>query len=83
MSCEVPLIATRAGALPEVLGEDNEGGILVPPEDPQALADAIKHLLANEQLRRGLGEAGRKRIEKHFTWEEAAKKTLKIYEEVL
>jgi len=82
MACEVPVIATRGGALPEVVGEDGETGVLVPPQDPHALAGAIKRLLADGELRRRLGKSGRERIVRHFTWEEAARKTLEVYEEV-
>jgi glycosyltransferase involved in cell wall biosynthesis len=83
MACELPVITTRGGALPEVVGEDGEAGILVPPGDPHALAAAIKRLLADPELRRKMGEVGRKRVETHFTWEEAAKKTVEVYQEVL
>jgi glycosyltransferase involved in cell wall biosynthesis len=83
MSCHLPVITTRGGALPEVVGQDGDTGILVPPADPDALAAAIKRLLGDEHLRRKIGEAGRKRIERNFTWEQAAKKILEVYEEVL
>ena len=82
MSCGTPVIATRAGALPEIVGSDG-AGILVPPADPPALAAAIRRLLADEPLRQRMGEAARKRIEESFSWEIAAKKTLEVYEEVL
>ena len=82
MSCGTPVIATRAGALPEIVGSDG-AGILVPPADPPALAAAIRRLLADEPLRQRMGEAARKRIEEFFSWEIAAKKTLEVYEEVL
>jgi glycosyltransferase involved in cell wall biosynthesis len=83
MACKLPVIATRAGALPEVIGEDNEGGILVPPGNPAALADAIKHLLADKTLCRQMGEAGRKRMESKFSWDQAARKTVAVYEELV
>ena len=83
MSCKLPLVATKAGALPEVVGEDGESAILVPPSDSDALATAIKRLLADELLRRKMGEAGRKRVERNFTWEQAAKRTLEVYQELL
>jgi len=83
MSCKLPVITTKGGALPEVVGQDGDTGILVPPADPDALAVAIKRLLSDEPLRREMGEAGRKRVERNFTWEQAAKKTLEVYEEVL
>jgi glycosyltransferase involved in cell wall biosynthesis len=82
MSCGTPVIATKAGALPEVVGGDG-AGILVPPADPAALAAAIKRLLADKPLRQKMGEAARKRIEESFSWEIAARDTLKVYEEVL
>ena len=81
MSCKLPVIATRAGALPEVVGQDGDAGILVPPADPDALAAAIKRLLPDKHLQRKMGEAGRKRVERNLTWEQAAKKTLEVYEE--
>jgi glycosyltransferase involved in cell wall biosynthesis len=82
MSCGTPVIATRAGALPEIVGNDG-AGILVPPEDPPALASAIKRVLADEALRESMGIAARKRIEESFSWEVAARKTLEVYQEVL
>ena len=82
MACEVPVIATSAGALPEVVKE-GETGILVPAQDPHALASAIKRLLEDESKRRQMGINGRKRVEGHFSWPEAARKMLQVYEEVL
>ena len=83
MSCQLPVVTTSGGALPEVVGQDGDTGIMVPPADPDALAMAVKRLLGDESLRRKMGEAGRKRVESNFTWEQAAKKTLEAYEEVL
>ena len=80
MACEVPVVATRAGALPEVV-EDGESGILVPPADEFALAGAIKRLLEDEALKRRLAAAGRERVERYFSWEETARKTIEVYEE--
>jgi len=82
MSCGTPVIATRAGALPEIIGSDG-AGILVPPADPAALAEAIKRLLGDESLRHKMGKAARKRIEESFSWEIAARKTVEVYKEVI
>jgi glycosyltransferase involved in cell wall biosynthesis len=82
MSCSTPVIATRAGALPEVVGDDG-AGVLVPPRDPVALAGEMRRLLEDRPLRQRMGEAARKRIEEAFSWEVAAKRTLEVYEEVL
>lgn len=83
MSCQLPVITTSGGALPEVVGRDGDTGIMVPTADADALAAAVKSLLADEALRRKMGEAGRKRVESNFTWEQAAKETVEAYEEVL
>jgi len=81
MACSVPVVATTAGALPEVV-EDAVSGILVPPANPHALAGAIKLLLSDEALRKKMGDAGRKRVERHFSWRETAERTLEVYREV-
>ena len=82
MACEVPVIATRAGALTEVVA-DGESGILVPPRDPDALAAAIKRLIADEPLRQRLAAAGRQRVERLFTWEGCARRCAEVYTEAL
>ncbi len=83
MSCSLPVVSTTGGALPEVVGKDGEAGILIPPAQPEALAAAIRRLLADASLRHRMGEAGRKRIEQEFTWERAAQKTVEVYREVM
>ena len=82
MACGLPVVSTTAGALPEVVA-DGKCGILVPPRDHSALAGALKRLLSDEPLRQAMGEEGRERVERLFNWEEAARKTLEIYREVL
>lgn len=83
MACAVPLVATTAGALPEVVGRDGEAGFLVPPGDAQALAAAINRALSDAALRRRLGEAGRARVLEMFTWERAAQATVAEYEKAI
>lgn len=80
MSCETPVVATTAGALPEVVGD---AGILVPPENPEALKDAINTLLNNEALREELGKKGRRRAVDMFAWPVAAQNTLAVYKDVV
>jgi glycosyltransferase involved in cell wall biosynthesis len=80
MACGTPVIATTGGALPEVVGN---AGILVPPGSADALAVAIKQLLNDEEIQRRMSEAGRKRVEEKFNWEQAARRTLEVYQEVL
>jgi len=83
MSCGVPVIATTGGALPEVVGEDKQAGILVPPADPKAMASAIGRLLDDEKMRTRMGQAGRERAKQNFCWKRAAEETVRVYEEVL
>jgi len=82
MSCGLPVVSTTAGALAEVVA-DNESGILVPPKDHNAIAAAVRRLLLDEGLRCSMGQAGRARVLKMFSWEEAARKTLEVYQEVM
>ncbi len=83
MACGLPVVSTTGGALPEVVGQDGDAGILIPPAQPEALAAAIRTLLADAPLRRRMGEAGRRRIESEFTWQRAAQKTVEVYREVM
>ncbi len=82
MACETPVVATSAGALKEVVGSGG-AGILVPPRDPKALAEAISALLKNKKLRAFMGKKGRKRAEENFAWPVAAKNTLDVYRDVI
>jgi MMP alpha-(1->4)-mannosyltransferase len=83
MACKLPVIATRAGALPEVVGEDGEAGILVPTGEPAKLAEVIKRLLGDSTLCQKMGEAGRRRMESKFNWNMAARKTVEVYQELV
>jgi glycosyltransferase involved in cell wall biosynthesis len=82
MACGTPVVATQAGALPEVVGEEG-GGILVPPRDPQALAAAILKILREEGLRKRMGVLGRQRVESLFTWSKVAERTVEVYKELI
>jgi glycosyltransferase involved in cell wall biosynthesis len=75
------VVATRVGGLPEVIDHDREG-VLVPPGDPRALADAILALLADPELRQRLGEAARKRAA-DFDIRKAVRRMESVYEELL
>jgi glycosyltransferase involved in cell wall biosynthesis len=83
MACGVPLLATTGGALPEVAGEDGVTALLVAPNDPGALAQAIGTALADGDLRRRLGVAGRERTVERFTWPVTARGTAEQYLELL
>jgi len=81
MACGAPIVATTAGAFPEVI-EDGVSGLLVPPGDARALADAIERVLGDGLLQRRLGREGRQRIVEQFSWRETAVQTLALYQQV-
>lgn len=66
MACELPVIGTDAGGVQELIAGDRDG-LLVPPGDAQALADAMEKLMDDPTLRRTLGEAARQRIVADFS----------------
>ena len=83
MACGLPLVATTAGALPEVTGPDGECALLVPPADSDALAGAIRRVLENRGLALRLGAAARARVLERFTWKQAAAQTERDYRKVI
>jgi MMP alpha-(1->4)-mannosyltransferase len=82
MACGTPVVATSAGALPEVVGEDG-AGILVPPRDAKALAMAIRQVLEDRGQRERMAKAGRERVENLFSWRKVAERTVEVYRELL
>ena len=83
MACELPVITTTAGALPEVVGEHMKTGFLVPPRDPAAIAGGIDFLLENPDVRKKMGKNARKRVLEIFTWKNAAGELVKLYDEAI
>ena len=81
MAAGKPIVATRAGGIPEVVA-DGETGILVAPRDHQAMAEAIVRLLKDEGLRRRMGDAGRARAQSLFSAERMVQNTLHLYQRV-
>jgi glycosyltransferase involved in cell wall biosynthesis len=82
MAAGKPVVATDAGGSPEVV-IDGKTGILVPPNDPEALADAMLRLLADRELARSLGEAGRVRVQSEFTLETMVARLEELYDSLL
>lgn len=83
MACAVPLVATTGGAIPEVVGRGGETALLVPPNDPAALAAAIGRALADPELSRRMSAAGRERALAKFTWQVTAQGTVEQYRALL
>lgn len=82
MASGAAVVATRVSGLPELV-EDGRNGLLVPPHDPAALADAIERLLADPALRRRLGEAARETVARHFDARTEADRLLALIAERL
>ncbi|HLF41051.1 MAG TPA: glycogen synthase [Acidimicrobiia bacterium] len=90
MACEAPVVASAIGGIPEVVA-DGETGLLVPVEltpegaagDPKrfeaGLADAINRLVAEPDLARRMGQAGRRRVVEKFSWSAVARRTVDLY----
>jgi glycosyltransferase involved in cell wall biosynthesis len=81
MGCEVPVVASDAGGLPEVV-EDGVTGLVVPRGDATALAGAIGTLLADPERRRRMGQAGRERALRLFDWDRSAAQFEELYHEI-
>jgi alpha-maltose-1-phosphate synthase len=96
MACEIPVVATATGGIPEIV-VDGETGYLVPvevgddkfgsPRDPARfaadLAERISDLLADPAKARRFGEAGRRRVLEHFSWTAIARRTVDLYQQLL
>jgi glycosyltransferase involved in cell wall biosynthesis len=81
MASGLAVIGTRTGGIPEVI-EDGCSGLLVPKDDPVALAAAICRLVEDDELRRSMGRAGRARCALEFSWDLLARKLLDKYEKL-
>ncbi|QBR91022.1 glycosyltransferase family 4 protein [Nocardioides euryhalodurans] len=83
MACATPLVVSRAGAIPEVVGPDGECADLVEPGDVGELTHALGALLDDPARRARMGAAGRRRVEERFSWRAAAQATAAAYEEAI
>jgi len=77
-----PVVATNVGSIPEVV-EDGRTGYIVPPKNPEKLAEAIIDLLRDKEKRREMGENGYKKTEGELSWDSIAAKTIQVYEKAL
>ena len=83
MACATPLVVSRAGAIPEVVGPDGECATLVTPGDVGELTTAIAALLDDPERRTTMGAAGRARVLEMFSWRAVAEATAAAYEETI
>ena len=81
MAMGKPVIATEVGGIPEIV-TSGVTGVLIPPEDPAALAKALVQVLGDPGSARRLGEEGRRLVEKEYTVEKMAEKVYRVYQQV-
>lgn len=77
-ACELPVVVTRAGGLPEVV-EDGRTGLIVERDDPRALAQALARLVRDPALRRQLGGEGRAKVQRDYEWRDCVRQMLRCY----
>lgn len=82
MSCELPVVVSNRGSLPEVVA-DEDGGFLCEPGAPDAFVRRVLLLLSDPALRRKFGVANRQRVDRLFRWDHCAGVTARIYAQVL
>lgn len=82
LACRLPVVATSVGGIPEVIAS-GENGLLVPPGDPKALAEAIASLHNDREKGRLFGKRGRATVEQKFSIERVASETEKMYADLL
>jgi glycosyltransferase involved in cell wall biosynthesis len=82
MSNRMSIIATKVGGIPEVI-ENGKEGILISPEDPEALARAISELLKDEALRMELGKNAYKKVKENYSIEVYTKNILDLYKSLI
>ncbi|HEU5390570.1 MAG TPA: glycogen synthase [Streptosporangiaceae bacterium] len=82
MACGTAVVGSRTGGIPEVVA-DGETGLLVPPDEPRPLADALNVLLRDPGRAQAMGQAGRKRAVAEFGWPAIAAQTAELYAELV
>jgi rhamnosyl/mannosyltransferase len=83
MACGKPVVSSDLPTGVRVVNQHGRTGLLVPPGDPDALAEALNRLLGDVALRAELGQAAREQVEREFSREAMIERTLAVYDEVL
>ncbi|MEU3647361.1 glycosyltransferase [Lentzea sp. NPDC034063] len=82
MACGVPVVVTAVGGLVDAV-VDEQTGVRVPPQDPQAIAEALRALLRNATRRKSLGAAGQEKIRARYSWDRVAAELVRVYADVI
>ncbi|MHC4202640.1 MAG: glycosyltransferase family 4 protein [Planctomycetota bacterium] len=80
MAAGLPVVGTNVGGIPEIVSDDAQG-LLVPPADPEALAEAVSRVLSDKGLASRLGAAARERAVKEFSWDRITARFEELYAE--
>lgn len=82
MAAGKPIVATRVGSIPEMVGEE-ESGYLINLDDEEAFAEALQELLSSRAKAKRMGEAGRRTVMQHFTLEQMVRGYEELFQELL
>jgi L-malate glycosyltransferase len=81
-ACEIPVIVSNVGGLPEVV-KDGETGFIVEPKNPFQIAEKLFELISDHQLRRQFGENGRRFVQKNYNWDSNVSGMVEIYKNLI
>lgn len=81
-ACGIPVIASNVGGLPEVITNE-ETGIIVPPKNAEATANALERLISDEGLRLQLGKNGRSKVERLYDWHNNTLQMIQLYQDTI
>lgn len=81
MACGIPVVGAAVGGIQSTV-VDGQTGYLVPPRDPDTLADRLAHLLREPGLRTAMGLSALRRANQHFTWARVADQVAEVYQEI-
>lgn len=82
MACELPIVASRAGGIVDIV-EDNRDGLLVSADDADMLSQKLQCLIQDIELRKRLGKAAKHKVENRFSPTQETENWLEIYHHVL
>jgi glycosyltransferase involved in cell wall biosynthesis len=81
-ACELPVLVSNVGGLPEVVVNEKTGYI-IPPEDPEKAAEVLSKLIGDDQLRKRMGHEGRQWVQANYSWDRNVDKMMTVYREML
>ena len=81
LAIEKAVVATRVGGIPDLI-KDGENGFLVEPHSPEELAQKIKELMEDKELRNKFGKAGRELVSRNFEWHDGIKQFAQLFLEL-